>query len=81
LLDEYEQFHDFNAKELSLIEPLRAMRQVSYMAWLAQRWGDPAFSRHFPWFTSDDYWQQQLKVLQQQLLRCQQAPLSLMMQW
>ncbi|WP_337881144.1 serine/threonine protein kinase [Rheinheimera sp.] len=81
LLDEYEQFCDFAAKELTLIEPLRAMRQVSYMAWLAQRWDDPAFARHFPWFSSSEYWQQQLKVLDEQLKRCGEPPLSLMPQW
>ena len=48
LLAGYEEFMEFDPRELALIEPLRAMRIVHYMAWLARRWEDPAFPRHFP---------------------------------
>lgn len=80
-LEEYEQFTDFVAKEFMLIEPLRAMRQVAYMGWLAKRWGDPAFLKSFPWFESPDYWLQQLRVLEEQLKRCDEPPLCLMPQY
>jgi len=77
LLDEYQQFADFDSAQLALIEPLRAMRMVHYMAWLARRWTDPAFPLHFPWFNSDSYWQQQFASLREQLLRLQQPVLRL----
>lgn len=81
LLDEYQNFCDFSHSELALIEPLRAMRQVHYMAWLARRWPDPAFPLHFPWFNSDNYWQQQKVILQQQIFRLQEPPLQLHPNW
>jgi Putative homoserine kinase type II (protein kinase fold) len=52
---------------LKLIEPLRAMRIVHHLAWIIQRWQDPAFPRAFPWLTDIDFWQQQLKQFNQQI--------------
>lgn len=77
MLEEYEQYYEFDPAELRLIEPLRAMRMVHYMAWLARRWQDPAFPMNFPWFATDKYWEQQCLVLKEQLFFLQQAPLSL----
>ena len=67
LLDGYEQFRDFDRRELALIEPLRTLRMIHYSAWLARRWADPAFPPTFPWFGSSDYWQGQVQMLQEQL--------------
>ncbi len=67
LLDGYEQFRDFDRRELVLIEPLRTLRMIHYSAWLARRWEDPAFPPTFPWFGSSDYWQGQVQMLQEQL--------------
>ncbi|MBL1375720.1 serine/threonine protein kinase [Zobellella iuensis] len=77
LLAGYETVREFDAAELALIEPLRAMRMVNYMAWLAARWSDPAFPANFPWFNTEDYWQQQIKVLTEQLQSLEAPPLSL----
>jgi Ser/Thr protein kinase RdoA (MazF antagonist) len=77
MLEEYEQYCEFDPTELKLIEPLRAMRMVHYMAWLARRWQDPAFPMNFPWFATDKYWEQQCIALKEQLFCLQQAPLSL----
>lgn len=77
MLDEYEQFCEFDPAQLRLIEPLRAMRMVHYMAWLARRWQDPAFPMNFPWFATDKYWEQQCLALKEQLSLLQQPPLSL----
>ncbi len=77
MLEEYEQYCEFDPAELKLIEPLRAMRMVHYMAWLARRWQDPAFPMNFPWFGTDKYWEQQCLALKEQLFLLQQAPLSL----
>ncbi|AEG94581.1 serine/threonine protein kinase [Ramlibacter tataouinensis] len=67
LLDGYEQFRDFDRRELALIEPLRTLRLIHYSAWLARRWDDPAFPRAFPWFGSSDYWKGQVQMLEEQL--------------
>lgn len=77
ILDEYQQFADFDPRQLALIEPLRAMRMVHYMAWLARRWEDPAFPLHFPWFQTESYWQQQFASLREQIQRLQQPVLRL----
>lgn len=77
LLESYQEFCDFDHGQLSLIEPLRAMRMVHYMAWLTKRWQDPAFPQAFPWFASDKYWEQQILALKEQLAALQEPPLSL----
>ena len=38
ILEGYEEYCDFNAAELNLIEPLRSMRIIHYAGWLAKRW-------------------------------------------
>ena len=75
LLDGYEQYRSFNRQELTLIEPLRTLRLIHYSAWLARRWGDPAFPVNFPWFGSSDYWQGQVQMLEEQLEAMQEEPL------
>lgn len=77
LINAYEEFYAFNNSELALIEPLRAMRMVHYMAWLENRWEDPAFPRAFPWFADDKYWEQQILSLKEQLSALQEPALSL----
>jgi Ser/Thr protein kinase RdoA (MazF antagonist) len=67
LLDGYEQFREFDRRELALIEPLRTLRLIHYSAWLARRWSDPAFPAAFPWFGSSDYWKGQVQMLEEQL--------------
>ncbi len=77
LVEGYESFAHFDESQLTLVEPLRAMRIVHYMAWLAKRWDDPAFPRNFGWFTSDKYWEQQILTLKEQLAALHEPPLSL----
>lgn len=77
LLSGYEEFFTFDMSELLLIESLRTMRVVNYMAWLCKRWKDPAFPRNFPWFDSEKYWEQQILMLKEQMSALQQPPLSL----
>ena len=66
LLRGYRQFMRFDEHELALIEPLRTLRMVRHSAWLAERWGDPAFPRAFPFFDSSAYWAEQAVQLQEQ---------------
>jgi len=75
LVDGYEQFREFDRRELALIEPLRTLRLVHYSAWLARRWHDPTFPINFPWFGSSDYWQGQVQMLEEQMEAMQEDPL------
>ena len=78
LLLGYEEFFEFETKQLALIESLRTMRVVNYMAWLCRRWQDPAFPRSFPWFNNQRYWEDQTLMLKEQLSALQEPPLSLL---
>jgi Ser/Thr protein kinase RdoA (MazF antagonist) len=71
----YEDFHDFDARELHLIEALRTLRLIHYSAWLAQRWDDPAFKQAFPWFNTQRYWQDRILELREQIALMDEAPL------
>jgi Ser/Thr protein kinase RdoA (MazF antagonist) len=75
LVDGYEQFRNFDRRELALIEPLRTLRLIHYSAWLARRWSDPTFPVNFPWFGSRDYWQGQVLMLEEQIEAMQEDPL------
>lgn len=77
LIRAYETCCDFDANQLVLIEPLRAMRMVHYMAWLTKRWQDPAFPQAFPWFADPKYWEQQILVLKEQFYALQEPPVTL----
>ncbi len=66
MLAGYEQFMDFDDRELALIEPLRSLRMVHHSAWLARRWDDPAFKAGFPWFEQSSYWAQRTIELREQ---------------
>ncbi|MCO5100609.1 MAG: serine/threonine protein kinase [Burkholderiaceae bacterium] len=63
----YEDFADFDRRELQLVEPLRTLRLVHYSAWIARRWEDPAFPAAFPWFGTQRYWQDRVLELREQV--------------
>jgi len=67
ILRGYREFHDFNPRELQLIEALRSLRLLHYSGWLARRWDDPAFPLSFPWFNTPRYWHQQLEDFNEQI--------------
>jgi Ser/Thr protein kinase RdoA (MazF antagonist) len=71
----YEDFCDFDERELHLIEALRTLRLIHYSAWLAQRWDDPAFKQAFPWFNTQRYWQDRILELREQVALMQEPPL------
>lgn len=77
LLLAYEEFSDFDHRELKLIEPLRGIRMLHHMAWVLRRWDDPAFPQHFPWFEDESFWQRQCRELMQQCQLIAAPPLSL----
>ncbi len=71
----YEDFYDFDERELHLVEALRTLRLIHYSAWLAQRWDDPAFKQAFPWFNTQRYWQDRILELREQIALMQEPPL------
>jgi Ser/Thr protein kinase RdoA (MazF antagonist) len=76
VLDGYEDFAEFDARELHLVEALRTLRLLHYSAWLAQRWDDPAFPAAFPWFNTQRYWQDRILELREQVALMDEPPLA-----
>ncbi|MEO6032272.1 MAG: serine/threonine protein kinase [Burkholderiaceae bacterium] len=76
VVDGYEQFMDFDRRELRLIEPLRTLRIIHHSAWIARRWSDPAFPIAFPWFEGPAYWADQTTRLREQIAAMDEPPLS-----
>ncbi len=67
VLEGYRDFHDFDRRELHLVEALRTLRLIHYSAWIARRWDDPAFPAAFPWFNTPRYWQDRILELKEQI--------------
>lgn len=76
LLSGYQEFRQFDARELHLIEALRSLRIMHYAAWIARRWEDPAFKIAFPWFDSHRYWEEHVLALREQVALMQEPPLE-----
>ena len=75
ILAGYEDFCDFDPRQLYLVEALRTLRLIHYSAWLARRWDDPAFPVAFPWFNTQRYWQDRILELREQVALMDEAPL------
>lgn len=69
LLEGYETFMPFDRRTFRLIEPLRAMRFVHYLAWCAHQVAADGFTRVIDDFGTDSYWQRELADLHDQLDR------------
>jgi len=76
LLDGYQSFRRFDARELHLVEGLRSLRIMHYAAWLARRWDDPAFKVAFPWFDDRRYWDEHILSLREQVALMQEPPIE-----
>ena len=76
LLQGYEDFAEFDDRELHLVEALRTLRLLHYSAWLARRWDDPAFPIVFPWFNTTRYWQDRVLELREQIAALQEPPIA-----
>jgi Ser/Thr protein kinase RdoA (MazF antagonist) len=77
LVEGYNEFYDFRASELELVESLRTLRLMHYSAWLARRWEDPAFPMSFPWFNTERYWAEHILELREQLYLLDEPALRL----
>ena len=73
----YEDFSEFDPRELHLVEALRTLRLIHYSAWIARRWDDPAFPAAFPWFGTQRYWQDRILELREQIAAMEEEPLRL----
>jgi len=71
----YEDFHEFDTRELHLVEALRTLRLIHYSAWIARRWDDPAFPAAFPWFNTERYWQDRILEMREQIALMDEPPL------
>ncbi len=75
IMQGYRQFGDLEARELGLIEALRATRMLHHAAWIAERWSDPAFPRAFPWAGEARFWERYVGDLREQQDLLTQPPL------
>jgi len=73
----YQQFADFDFREMRLVEPLRGLRMLHHGAWVSHRWVDPAFPRAFPWFGEERYWDTYIGDLREQMSAIEEPPLLL----
>jgi Ser/Thr protein kinase RdoA (MazF antagonist) len=71
----YEDFCEFDPRQLYLVEAMRTLRLIHYSAWLAMRWDDPAFPAAFPWFNTQRYWQDRILELREQIALMDEPPL------
>jgi Ser/Thr protein kinase RdoA (MazF antagonist) len=72
ILAGYQDFHHLNPAEFHLVEALRTLRLIHYSAWIAQRWDDPAFKVAFSWFNTQQYWQDRVLELREQIALMQE---------
>lgn len=77
IIDGYQEFRDFQPRELHLIEPLRTLRMLHFSAWIGRRWQDPAFPKAFPWFNSPRYWGDEILNLRNQMAELNEPVLRL----
>jgi Ser/Thr protein kinase RdoA (MazF antagonist) len=75
ILKGYEDFAEFDSRELYLVEALRTLRLIHYAAWLARRWEDPAFPAAFPWFNTQLYLQARILEMREQIALMDEPPL------
>ena len=75
-LEGYTPFFDFDLRQLALIEGLRTLRMMHYAAWIGRRWDDPAFKYAFPWFNTQNYWEDHILSLKEQASALNEEPLQ-----
>lgn len=77
IIEGYQEFRDFDPRELHLVESLRTLRMLHFSAWIGRRWDDPAFPKAFPWFDSPRYWGDEILNLRNQFAELNQPVLQL----
>ena len=75
LLEGYTMLRDFDRNSLRLIEPLRAMRMIYFLAWIARQSSDYCFQKHFDGWGSDAFWRREIADLElQYAIICESLP-------
>lgn len=77
IVEGYNEFYEFDVRELRLIEVMRTLRIMHHSAWIARRWSDPAFPLAFSWFNSPRYWSEHILELREQLAALNEPPIEL----
>ena len=67
LAEGYEDFRPFPWEQMPLMEPLRLMRMIHFIAWCARQRRDRDFPSHFPDWGSRPWWIRELEDLRDQL--------------
>jgi len=67
LIEGYAAFHPFDRRTLALVEPLRAMRMIYYLAWCARQSHDHAFRKDHPEWGTAAFWTRELNDLATQV--------------
>ncbi len=67
LIEGYEQFRPFDWRTVALIEPLRLMRMIYYLAWSALQRHDRRFLESFPQWGAPAFWIREIEDLRTQL--------------
>lgn len=67
VIEGYEVFRPFDRSSLKLIEPLRAMRIIYFLAWCSRQARDQQFQNNFPGWGSDAFWSIEVNGLTNQL--------------
>jgi Ser/Thr protein kinase RdoA (MazF antagonist) len=63
MLEGYRQFCGFEFSSVKLIEPLRAMRMIYFIAWCSTQAGDTRFQHTFPDWGTEKFWQNEIRDL------------------
>ncbi len=66
ILEGYEQFMEFDERQLRLIEILRAMRIIYFLSWCGTQSDDYKFRTNFPDWGSDAFWNREIADLERQ---------------
>lgn len=69
VLEGYGEFRPFDPAEGALIEPLRFLRMIHFLAWQARQRMDSGFLRHFPDWGSRAFWIKETEDLRDQVRR------------
>lgn len=61
MIEGYSVFRRLPQGSEQLVEPLRTLRMLHYVGWIAHRWqGDPLFHQVFSFFHDEQYWEKTL---------------------
>jgi len=74
ILEGYEEFNYFDVSTLRLIEPLRIMRIIYYLAWCGRQVNDFQFRMNFPDWGSHGFWEREINDLRHQLEIIRETP-------